>query len=80
MPRFVDLTRSQALILAQETGFTDVQIVEHDSEDPLKLDRVADQVPKEGERVLSDTQLTLAVYVQSPAQSEDAPSAENDQE
>ena len=80
VPRFVDLTRSQALILAQETGFTDVQIVEHDSEDPLKLDRVADQVPKEGERVLSDTQLTLAVYVQSPAQSEDAPSAENDQE
>ena len=80
VPRFVDLTRSQALILAQETGFTDVQIVEHDSEDPLKLDRVADQVPKEGERVLSDTQLTLAVYVQSPAQSEDTPSAENDQE
>ena len=80
VPRFVDLTRSQALILAQETGFTDVQIVEHDSEDPLKLDRVADQVPKEGERVLSDTQLTLAVYVQSPAQSEAAPSAENDQE
>ena len=78
VPRFVDLTRAQALTLARETGFNDVQIVEHATQDVMKIDRVADQVPKEGERVLEDTQITLAVYVSPDGSSETVPSAEND--
>ena len=78
VPRFVDLTRAQALTLARETGFNDVQIVEHATQDEMKIDRVADQVPKEGERVLEDTQITLAVYVSPDGSSETVPSAEND--
>ena len=78
VPRFVDLTRAQALTLARETGFNDVQIVEHATQDIMKIDRVADQVPKEGERVLEDTQITLAVYVSPDGSSETVPSAEND--
>ena len=65
VPRFTDMTRSQALILARESGFNDVQIVEHVTQDAGNFNRVADQVPKEGERVLDDTQITLAVYVQA---------------
>ena len=80
VPRFIDLTRSQALKLADETGFKDVQIVEHETMDETKFDRVADQVPREGERVLEDTQITLAVYVSSAGGVENAPTAENDSE
>ena len=84
VPRFIDLTRSQAMILAQETGFyTDsdhLKIVEHTTLDESKFDRVADQVPKEGERVLDSTVITLAVYVQSSDMPGEDTSAENDQE
>lgn len=84
VPRFIDLTRSQAMILAQETGFyTDsdhLKIVEHTTLDESKFDRVADQVPKEGERVLDSTVITLAVYVQSSDMPAEDTSAENDQE
>lgn len=84
VPRFIDLTRSQAMILAQETGFyTDsdhLKIVEHTTLDESKFDRVADQVPKEGERVLDSTVITLAVYVQSTDMPAEDTSAENDQE
>ena len=84
VPRFIDLTRSQAMILAQETGFyTDsdhLKIVEHTTLDESKYDRVADQVPKEGERVLDSTVITLAVYVQSSDMPAEDTSAENDQE
>ncbi|MBR1606687.1 MAG: Stk1 family PASTA domain-containing Ser/Thr kinase [Clostridia bacterium] len=80
VPRFIDMTRSQALLLARETGFNDVQIVEHPTLDESKFDRVADQVPKEGERVLDSTQITLAIYVQSSDRQAESPSAENDQE
>ncbi|MBQ9197245.1 MAG: Stk1 family PASTA domain-containing Ser/Thr kinase [Clostridia bacterium] len=79
VPRFIDMTRAQALNLARETGFNDVQIVEHETTDESKFDRVADQVPKEGERVLEDTQITLAIYVSSAGQASDGPAAENDQ-
>ena len=78
MPRFTDRTRAQALKLADETGFKDVQIVEHETMDETKYDRVADQVPKEGERVMEDTQITLAVYVSPAGGAENAPTAEND--
>ena len=78
VPRFVDLTRSQALKLAQETGFNDVQIVEQATQDESNYDRVADQVPREGERVLSDTQITLAIYVSPAGQGAGSPTAEND--
>ena len=84
VPRFIDLTRSQAMILAQETGFyTDsdhLKIVEHTTLDESKFDRVVDQVPKEGERVLDSTVITLAVYVQSSDMPGEDTSAENDQE
>ena len=80
VPRFIDMTRSQALLLARETGFNDVQIVEHGTLDESKFDRVADQVPKEGERVLDSTQITLAIYVKSGNGQGQSPSAENDQE
>lgn len=80
VPRFIDMNRSQALLLARETGFNDVQIVEHETLDETKFDRVADQVPKEGERVLDSTQITLAIYVQSADRPGEGPSAENDQE
>ena len=71
VPRFIDMTRAQALNLARETGFNDVQIVEHETSDETKFDRVADQVPKEGERVLEDTQITLAIYVAPVVPSQD---------
>lgn len=80
VPRFIDLTRAQALTLARETGFNDVQIVEHVTQEAQKFDRVADQVPKEGERVLEDTQITLAIYIAPDGNSENGPSAENDVE
>ena len=35
--------------------------------------------PKPGERVLDDTEITLAIYVQPGAEQEEGPSAENDQ-
>ena len=79
VPQFTDMTRSQALTLARETGFNNVQIVEHATTDESKFDRVADQVPKPGERVLDDTEITLAIYVQPGAEQEEGPSAENDQ-
>ena len=79
VPGFVGMTRSQALVLAGEAGFTNVQIVEHTTQDESKFDRVADQVPKEGERVLTDTQVTLAVYVAPEENLQNAPEAENDQ-
>ena len=78
VPRFIDMTRGQALNLARETGFNDVQIVEHETMDESKFDRVADQVPKEGERVLEDTQITLAIYVAPVVPSQDSPETEND--
>ena len=47
-----------------------IQIVETPTSDPARIGRVADQLPKEGERVMYDAAVTLAVYVQ--AQSTDA--------
>ena len=78
VPRFIDMTRAQALNLARETGFNDVQIVEHVTQEESKFDRVADQVPKEGERVLEDTQITLAIYVSPGEAPQESPAAEND--
>ena len=78
VPRFIDMTRAQALNLARETGFNNVQIVEHETTDAAKADRVADQVPKEGERVMEDTQITLAIYVAPAEDAQNGPSAEND--
>ena len=74
----VSITRAQALTLARETGFNDVQIVEHVTQEESKFDRVADQVPKEGERVLEDTQITLAIYVSPGEAPQESPAAEND--
>ncbi|MBQ7520619.1 MAG: PASTA domain-containing protein, partial [Clostridia bacterium] len=84
VPRFIDMTEEQARLLAQKTGFyTDqdhFKVVRHETLDESKFDRVADQVPKEGERVLDSTQITLAIYVQSGDHQTESPSAENDQE
>ena len=84
VPRFIDMTEEQARLLAQKTGFyTDekhFQIVKHETLDESKLGRVIDQVPKEGERVLDSTVITLAVYVQPSDLPTEGPSAENDQE
>ncbi|MBQ7455851.1 MAG: Stk1 family PASTA domain-containing Ser/Thr kinase [Clostridia bacterium] len=76
VPQFTGLTRSQALVLAREAGLINIQTVEHTTTDETKYDRVADQVPKEGERVMYDAQITLAIYVQPTA----APTAEPTEE
>ena len=77
VPQLIGLTRGQALTLAQQAGLNDVQIVEHVTTDVSKFDRVADQVPKEGERVMSDSTLTLAVYVQRTAAPTETPETKN---
>ena len=78
VPRFIDMSSAQAQMLAKETGFYNVKIVEHETLDESKFDRVADQVPKEGERVLEDTQITLAIYVSPGEAPQESPAAEND--
>ena len=76
MPRLTDMTSAQAIQTARSTGMNNIQIVETPTSDPARIGRVADQLPKEGERVMYDAAVTLAVYVQAAAnapQSTDAP-------
>ena len=78
VPDLIGLTRAQALTLAYESGLNDIQIVEYATSDSAKADRVADQVPKKDERVMSDEKLTLAVYVMPVVEESEQPSADND--
>lgn len=65
MPRLTDMTSAQAIQTARSTGMNNIQIVETPTSDPARIGRVADQLPKEGERVMYDAAVTLAVYVQA---------------
>ena len=56
---------AQAIQTARSTGMNNIQIVETPTSDPARIGRVADQLPKEGERVMYDAAVTLAVYVQA---------------
>ena len=81
VPRVIDMTSRQAMLALQDAGFYNVAIVEHQTSDETRIDRVADQLPTESERVLSDTVITLAIYVQAPteapAAATETPVAEN---
>ena len=69
MPSLTDLTSTQAIQQLQSVSMNNIQIVETPSSDPSRVGRVADQLPKAGERVLYDAVVTLAVYVQAAADS-----------
>ncbi len=66
MPRVTDQTLQQAVSALQVAGFVGtVQVIEHETTDAQRVDRVADQLPKAGERVLNDSAVTLVIYVQT---------------
>lgn len=66
MPRVTDQTLQQAVTALQVAGFVStVQVIEHETTDAQRVDRVADQLPKAGERVLYDSAVTLVIYVQT---------------
>ena len=69
VPALTGLTRSQALALANDMGMSNFQFVEYPTADETQFDRVADQQPRAGERVMYNTQLTLLVYVPQAAES-----------
>ncbi|MBR5231128.1 MAG: Stk1 family PASTA domain-containing Ser/Thr kinase [Clostridia bacterium] len=67
VPPFVGLTRSQAITLADQTGLISLQFVEYPTADEMQYERIADQQPKSGERVMYNEKITLLVYVPKPA-------------
>lgn len=73
VPPFTGMTRSQALTLANELGLIIFQFVEYPTADETQYERIADQQPKAGERIMYNEQVTLLVYVpqttEEPAQS-----------
>lgn len=83
MPSFTDMTRSQAITLANESGLITFQFVEYPTTDETKYERIADQQPKAGERVMYNELVTLLVYVpqatQAPVQPTETPQAQDGQ-
>lgn len=77
VPSFAGLTRSQAMTLANQTGLISFQFVEYPTTDETQYERIADQEPKQGERIMYNEQVTLLVYVpqvtQAPAQPAETP-------
>ena len=63
IPSFAGLTRSQAVTLAHQAGLISFQFVEYPTNDATQYERIADQQPKAGERMMYNEQLTLLVYV-----------------
>ena len=63
VPTFSGLTRSQALTLLNETGLITYQFVEYPTSDKTQYERIADQQPKAGDRVMYNALITLLVYV-----------------
>ena len=63
VPTFSGLTRSQALTLLNETGLITYQFVEYPTSDETQYERIADQQPKAGDRVMYNALITLLVYV-----------------
>lgn len=78
VPPFTGLTRTQAMALADQTGLISFQFVEYPTADEMQYERIADQQPKSGERVMYNEKITLLVYVPKPAETA-APAADNTQ-
>lgn len=73
VPSFTGLSRSQALTLLNQSGLISYQFVEYPTTDETQYERIADQQPKAGERVMYNEQITLLVYVPAPAEPTDTP-------
>lgn len=83
VPPFSGMTRSQALTLANESGLISFQFVEYPTNDETQYERIADQQPKAGERIMYNDQVTLLVYVpmvtEAPAQPTETPQVQDGQ-
>lgn len=83
MPQFTGMTRSQAITLANQSGLITFQFVEYPTTDETQYERIADQQPKAGERVMYNELVTLLVYVpqatEAPAQPAETPQAQDGQ-
>lgn len=83
VPQFTGMTRSQAMTLANESGLITFQFVEYPTTDETQYERIADQQPKAGERVMYNELVTLLIYVpqatQAPAQPTETPQAQDGQ-
>ncbi len=62
VPRFAGLTREQAQVLAREMEL-ELVFTEQETAVAERHNRIADQLPREGERVMAGTAITLAIYV-----------------
>ena len=80
VPTFSGLTRSQALTLLNETGLITYQFVEYPTSDETQYERIADQQPKAGDRVMYNELITLLVYVpqatEAPVQPQETPAVQ----